>query len=168
MQIFVEKLCVCVFVMWVHIYGWASLLQYTMPQHIFRIFILWLWVVLNMFYIWQWVYELKFILNIIITYIPGRHPPWPADHDGGHHCGLHPCQHPPHTRLQRPEVAQSAGELATLKTSVLNSTILMSRCCPGSCSMAAASWPASGPTSTTPHSAGGRRRSVEVLVCCIV
>ena len=41
--------------------------QYTMPQHIFRIFILWLWVVLNMFYnIWQWVYELKFILFINI------------------------------------------------------------------------------------------------------
>ena len=101
---------------------------------------------------------------IIMIYIPGGHPPWPADHDGGHHCGLHPCQHPPHTRLQRPEVAQSAGELATLKTSVLNSTIWLSRRCPGSCSTAAASWPASGPTSTTPHSAGGRRRSVEVNI----
>ena len=127
-----------------------------MPQHIFCIFILSLWVVLNMFYnIWQWVN---------LTFIPGGHPPRPADHDGGHYCGLHPRQHPPHTRLQRPEVAQSAGELATLKTSVLNSTIWLSRCCPGSCSMAAASWPASGPTSTTPHSAGGRRRSVEANI----
>ena len=43
-----KVMCLCVCYVG-YIYGWASLLQYTMPQHIFCIFIFSLWVVLNMF-----------------------------------------------------------------------------------------------------------------------
>ena len=107
-------MCLCV--RYVGLYLWLSI---SITIHHATTYILYIHT-LTMMSCFKHVLYLTFILNLIMIFIPGGHPPWPADHDGGHNCGLHPCQHPPHTRLQRPEVAQSAGELPLeLETKVI-------------------------------------------------